>query len=107
MTLPPLTLAVPEVMYSAMYNQNAMARMVRKQLYIDKRQDEALKRRARELGISEAEVVRQALADSLAVPEDNDREKAWARELAFMRERAKMKVPQQARTWTRDELYDR
>lgn len=35
--------------------------MVRKQLYLDESQDKALKRRARELGVSEAEIVRNAL----------------------------------------------
>lgn len=41
-------------------------RMVRKQLYIEERQDKALKRRAKKLGISEAEVVRAALDAALA-----------------------------------------
>jgi hypothetical protein len=35
--------------------------MIRKQLYIDPSQDAALKRKARELGLSEAELVRRAL----------------------------------------------
>lgn len=35
--------------------------MVRKQVYLDEAQDRALKRHARELGVSEAEVVRRAL----------------------------------------------
>jgi hypothetical protein len=35
--------------------------MVRKQLYIEERQERALKRRAKALGVTEADVVRQAL----------------------------------------------
>jgi hypothetical protein len=35
--------------------------MIRKQLYLDEAQDKALKQRARELGLSEAEIVRRAL----------------------------------------------
>lgn len=35
--------------------------MIRKQLYITREQDRALKRRARALGVSEAELVRRAL----------------------------------------------
>jgi hypothetical protein len=35
--------------------------MVRKQLYLEEAQDKALKRQARKLGVSEAEVVRHAL----------------------------------------------
>jgi len=38
-----------------------MTTMVRKQVYIEPRQDELLKRWARESGKSEAEIVRQAL----------------------------------------------
>ncbi len=40
--------------------------MVRKQLYIEEGQDRAIKRRAKALGISQAEVVRVALATALA-----------------------------------------
>jgi hypothetical protein len=40
--------------------------MIRKQLYITEGQDEALKDRARELGISEAELARRALSKFLA-----------------------------------------
>lgn len=40
--------------------------MVRKQLYIDPIQDAALKRRAKELGVSEAELVRRALDNALS-----------------------------------------
>lgn len=39
--------------------------MIRKQLYLEEAQDRALKRRARELGVSEAEVVRRALDAAL------------------------------------------
>lgn len=37
--------------------------MIRKQLYITREQERSLKRKARELGISEAELVRRALDD--------------------------------------------
>ncbi|MFO8150665.1 MAG: hypothetical protein R6T93_10225 [Trueperaceae bacterium] len=40
--------------------------MIRKQLYIEPHQEEALKRRSRELGVSEAELVRRALDAALA-----------------------------------------
>lgn len=39
--------------------------MVRKQLYLEEAQDKALKKRAKELGVSEAEVVRRALDEAL------------------------------------------
>lgn len=38
-----------------------MSRMVRKQIYIEPRQEEFLKRRAKELEVSEAELVRRAI----------------------------------------------
>lgn len=41
-------------------------RMIRKQLYITEAQNEALKRRSRALGASEAELVRRALDDFLS-----------------------------------------
>ena len=44
--------------------------MVRKQLYIEERQERALKRRAKALGISRAEVVRQALDALFATERD-------------------------------------
>lgn len=40
-----------------------MEKMVRKQLYIGARQDEELKRKAKDLGVSEAEIVRASLED--------------------------------------------
>lgn len=39
--------------------------MIRKQLYIEEQQERALKRRAKALGVSEAELVRQALSSVL------------------------------------------
>jgi hypothetical protein len=42
--------------------------MVRKQLYLEERHERALKRRAAETGLSEAELVRQALDAALSVP---------------------------------------
>ena len=43
--------------------------MIRKQLYIDPQQDAALKRKARDLGLSEAELVRRALDAALLEPQ--------------------------------------
>jgi hypothetical protein len=42
--------------------------MVRKQLYLEERHERALKRRAAATGLSEAELVRQALEAALARP---------------------------------------
>lgn len=84
-----------------------MAQKVRKQLYIEARQEEMLKRRAKELDVSEAELIRQGLDIVLArgdgpVPDPQ----AWEEERAFIRERAKIPALGAERTWTREELYD-
>lgn len=93
-----------------------MARMVRKQIYITKEQDEALKRAAAERGQTEAEVVRGCLEG--LVPEEDGRTEVDERETArleagrafieFARRRAEQfkDVPQHPRDWTRDELYE-
>ena len=84
-----------------------MARMVRKQIYVEPHQEEALKSRARELKLSEAELIRQgvdlALAQGISSPIDT---KAWEAELTFIEERAKISALDGKRTWTREELYE-
>ena len=47
--------------------------MVRKQLYLREDQDALLKQKARDLGISEAELVRRALDRFLASPEEDQK----------------------------------
>lgn len=58
-----------------------MTTMVRKQLYIEPRQDELLKQYAEESGKSQAEIVRQAL-DRWLVAQERRREAAGAEERA-------------------------
>jgi hypothetical protein len=79
--------------------------MVRKQIYITQEQDRAIKKKASEAGTTEAELVRLGI-DLITREPPLTREEAWRELLAFMKERAKIKVPYQPRTWTRDELYD-
>ncbi len=84
-----------------------MARLVRKQVYIEQRQEELLKRQARELGVSEAELIRRGI-DLLASTEPSltAKQQDWEEEKAFIQERIRMEVPQTGRAWTRDELYE-
>ncbi len=84
-----------------------MTRMIRKQVYIEPEQEDLLKRRSKELGVSEAALIRRGI-DEVAHqgPSGVLDKKAWEEALAFMKERAKMKVPQTGRSWTRDELYE-
>lgn len=84
-----------------------MGRMVRKQIYIEPRQEEMLKRRARELGVTEAALIRRGIDHAGQAPTlwflDWD---AWEKEKAYIRERMKIVVPQTGRGWTREELYE-
>ncbi|MCC6222609.1 MAG: ribbon-helix-helix domain-containing protein [Thermoleophilia bacterium] len=80
--------------------------MVRKQVYIEPEQDELLKQRSAQLGVTESELIRQGIdhvTKPRRLPED---EALWQDALAFMRERGRLEVPQGRRTWTRDELYE-
>jgi hypothetical protein len=84
-----------------------MSVMVRKQIYIEPRQETQLKQRAAETGMSEAEIIRQAI-DHWLEEEARQRqaEEAWEKARALMEERyAEGTVPGR-RTWTRDELYE-
>lgn len=93
-------------MYIAMYDCR-VGRMIRKQIYIEVRQERQLKRRAKELGLTEAALIRQGI-DRLdtGVPMPSSRERALREHDAVIRKRIRMRVPQTGRRWTREELYD-
>ncbi len=84
-----------------------MTRMVRKQVYIEPRQETSLKRRAKELGISQAELLRRCIDQlspaAIALPRDQT---AWEEAKAYIEDRMSIEAPQTSRTWSRDELYD-
>jgi hypothetical protein len=93
-----------------MFQEVAMSdTMVRKQIYIPRRQEQLLKRLAKERGVSEAEVIRQALdheAQQQPTPVRASRE-ALEQFLAYaesLRERPEMMQGEPVR-WTREELY--
>ncbi len=85
-----------------------MSQMVRKQIYIEAHQEALLKRLAQRRGISEAELIREAIdrqvsaAASQGFPPDP---RAWAEALEFIRG-----LPAQGadpgRTWKRADLYE-
>ncbi len=86
-----------------------MADLIRKQLYITRDQEKMLKLKSRELGVTEAEIVREALDKREYRYEypfkSTDK---WQEELAFIKQRISgRQVDQQTRTWRRDDLYDR
>jgi hypothetical protein len=82
--------------------------MVRKQIYIEPRQDKALKKLARRTGMTEAQIIRTALEahiDELA--RQQQRKAAWEKVDSFIDQLiAKGPVPG-GRTWRREDLYDR
>jgi hypothetical protein len=86
----------------------AAIRMVRKQVYIEARQDRLLKQRARQLGLTEAELIRRSLDQGLVGAAGHTRNaEAWKDVMRLVGRRLRMKVPQRSRRWTRDDLYDR
>lgn len=86
-----------------------MKQMVRKQIYIQKSQEERLKRAAEARGISEAEIIRRALENELKragyrLAYDNE---AWKRLEAAIKKMDKLPpVPQKKRDWKREDLYE-
>ena len=83
--------------------------MVRKQIYLEERQEARLKRVARARGISEAEVIRQAIdrqVGRVSVEAGGGDPAAWERALRFMRSlAARARKRSQGRDWTREDAY--
>jgi hypothetical protein len=83
--------------------------MIRKQIYLERRQAGQLKLAAKMHGVSESELVRQAIDQRLAagakgLPTDHA---TWACAVAFMRAlQAQGPIPNRRRDWTRDALYE-
>ena len=84
-----------------------MTTMVRKQVYIERRQEELLKAWADETGRTEADIVREAL-DRWLARERRRREgrAAWEDERAFIEARMGEGPLDGGRAWTRDALYE-
>lgn len=85
-----------------------MAKMVRKQIYIQDRQERLLRRIAETRGVSQAEVVRQAIEGQAARQSrgTGPSPAAWEEALAFIRS-LERRVPsdREHQRWSREELY--
>jgi hypothetical protein len=84
-----------------------MSQLVRKQVYIEPRHETILKRATAETGLSEAEIIRQAI--DLWQEQIADRRRArdlWAQERAFIEFWVAEGTVPGGRSWTRDELYE-
>lgn len=85
-----------------------MAKMVRKQVYIESRQETLLKQLVRETGATEAELIRQAIDRQMKVirfPKQNLR--AWQEERAFIANLIQQGPKPGGRSWRREDLYER
>jgi hypothetical protein len=84
-----------------------MAQMIRKQVYIEPRQDAVLKRLAQTLGLTEAEIIRRAIdRQTAAVPTGVRDLAAWEREKSFIAERMAAGPVSSTRRWRREEIYE-
>lgn len=82
--------------------------MIRKQIYIEDHQESRLKRLARELGISEAALIRQSLDQGLRVGTIRHRQPdAWEEIRTFIRKRMRKGPLAGKRSWRREDLYAR
>ena len=88
-----------------------MSEMVRKQIYISRRQQALLKRLSQQRGLSEAEIIRQAIdreAAHVAPRIELTSQQAWEKTFQFMlslSDRAsRFGTPYE---WNREEVYDR
>lgn len=83
-----------------------MARMIRKQVYIEPEQDTILKKQAAMLGVTEAEVIRRAINRQVAFLNPALRDlRAWEREKAFIAGRMAAGPTPGGRKFSREEAY--
>ena len=82
--------------------------MIRKQIYIAPQQDKMLKRLARQTHKTEAEIIRTAIEEHARLLADKERRmQAWRAIEATIEQRMKLPATQAARSWKREDLYDR
>lgn len=81
---------------------------VRKQIYLEPIQESMLKRIAGATGVSEAEIIRQAIdrhIQQVRMPPRDRR--AWIAERAYLAQLVALGPVAGARAWRREELYER
>jgi hypothetical protein len=81
--------------------------MIRKQIYIESRQQAILKEQARTLGTTEAELIRQAIDRQMTSVRLGARDlKAWEREKTFIAKRMAKGPAPGGRRWKREDAYE-
>lgn len=85
-----------------------MAKMVRKQIYIEPRQEALLKRLVRQTGATGAELIRQAIDRQMRLfwPPRRDM-RAWEEERAFIVGLIEQGPVPGGRAWRREDLHER
>lgn len=85
-----------------------MAKMVRKQVYLEASHDQVLKERARKYRVTEAELIRAAIDRGISpAPPTAPDPAAWKEVEAFLARRRRKRAPRGRRRWRREDLYDR
>lgn len=95
-------------MQSTKNGKHKISQMVRKQIYISKRQQQLLKRLARKRKVSEALLIREAIDSQLQNAETtiSPDTQAWQRASNLMKAlHTQGPIPNRPRQWTREELY--
>lgn len=85
-----------------------MSSKVRKQIYIEPRQEHLLKAIAQQAGVSEAEVIRSCIdlhLSGITVPQTNLA--VWEAEKEFIEQIKTRPVKLGGRDWRREDLYER
>jgi hypothetical protein len=81
--------------------------MVRKQIYIESRQEMSLKQQARSFGITESEIIRRAIDRQMASVRLDVRDlKAWELEKTFIAKRMAKGPAPGGRRWKREDAYE-
>ena len=85
-----------------------MSQMLRKQIYIPERQQTQLKRLSKQRGVSEAEIIRQAIEREMLFTASRPLSGDHSSLEEFIRFGLSRHATQDTteRTWTRDELYE-
>ncbi|MFQ5614367.1 MAG: CopG family transcriptional regulator [Anaerolineae bacterium] len=85
-----------------------MATKIRKQIYIEPDQEARLKQLAGALGLTEAEIIRQAIDRQTRQFRPARRNlKAWEAERAFIMQLIQQGPVPERRTWRREDLHER
>lgn len=84
-----------------------LSELVRKQFYISKSHDALLKERAKELGTTEAELVREAIENQMGkIGFSKKHLNQWQEERKFIIELIGNGPIKGGRVWQRDDIYD-